>query len=91
MIGAIIQARMGSTRLPGKVLQDLYGKCVLEYLVDRVRQSELFEKIIVATTDQSEDDLIAQFCLSKGVDCYRGSEFDVLKRYYGAHSFISLM
>ena len=79
---AIIQARMSSTRLPGKVLLPLNGKPVLGHVVDRVRQAQYIEKVVVATSTQSEDGALASWCEENGIDCYRGSLQDVLARYY---------
>jgi spore coat polysaccharide biosynthesis protein SpsF len=80
----IIQARFNSTRLPGKVLLDLGGKTVLERVVERVSGSHLIDKIVVATTIREDDSRIAQLCSMKGICVYRGSEDDVLDRYYQA-------
>lgn len=81
---AIIQARMGSTRLPGKVMKKIKGKTVLNHVIDRVSQSKLIEEIIIATTVHDIDNLIEQEALKCGVKVYRGSENDVLSRYYYA-------
>lgn len=81
---AIIQARMGSSRLPGKVLMDIEGKPMLQWVVERVRQSQRVHEVIVATTTDKSDDPIVDFCRYKGVPVYRGSTFDVLDRYYQA-------
>ena len=78
---AIIQARMGSQRFPGKVLADLRGRPVLEWVVDRVRQVEFVDEVVVATTTNSEDTEIQDWCLSNGVNCFRGEPLDVLARY----------
>ena len=78
----IIQARMGSTRLPGKVLKKLGEATVLEYLLKRVAQSKLIDKTVIATTNQAADDPIQVLCQKIGVDCFRGSESDVLDRHY---------
>ena len=78
---AIIQARMGSTRLPGKVLKDLVGKPVLERVVERVQKFKLIDELVVATSSAGEDDAIAQFCQQKKIGCVRGSEHDVLSRF----------
>ncbi len=86
-IGAIIQARTGSTRLPAKVLKDLpYGSgiSVLQHVISRVRRSKLIDDIVVATTRLSEDDAIAEIAGREDVKCYRGSVEDVLERYYFA-------
>ena len=82
MIGAIIQARMGSTRLPGKVLLDICGQPVLWHVYSRVCKSKTLDRVIVATTTNPEDDIIEQYCLSKDIPVYRGSANDVLDRYY---------
>ena len=82
MIAAIIQARMESTRLPGKVLKDVNGKPLLMYQIERVRVSKLLDKVIVATSNLPKDDAIADFCERNNIDCFRGSENDVLSRYY---------
>ena len=58
MVIAIIQARMGSTRLPNKSLMDLDGKTALEFMIDRVRKSDLIDDIVIATAIKQEDDLI---------------------------------
>ena len=78
----IIQARMGATRLPNKVLMDVNSKPLLAYEIDRVKQSKKVDAIVIATTRNSSDDKIESFALSKGIDCFRGSEDDVLDRYY---------
>ena len=81
---AIVQARMGSTRLPGKVLMDLRGKTVLARVVDRLRHAKLVDEITVATTDSVADDAIVRECGQLKVQYFRGSEDDVLDRYYQA-------
>ncbi|MFC1920729.1 cytidylyltransferase domain-containing protein [Chloroflexota bacterium] len=86
MIAAIIQARMGSTRLPGKVLMDLCGKPVLEHIIDRIKYSRSIDKIIVATTDSEKDKAIITLSRKCGVETFAGSEMDVLDRYYRAAS-----
>jgi spore coat polysaccharide biosynthesis protein SpsF len=81
---AILQARMGSTRLPGKVLQDLIGEPMLARVVNRVRCAQTLDDVVVATTTLARDDVIEQLCTTKRWLCYRGSENDVLDRYYQA-------
>jgi len=83
-ITAIVQARMGSTRLPGKVLMDLGGKTVLARVVQRLRRARLLHEIVVATTVSPADAAIAEECDRLGVRVFRGSEDDVLERYYRA-------
>ena len=79
---AIIQARMSSTRLPGKVLLDLGGRSVLSRMVERVRQSKLITHVVVATTTDPSDEPIVQLCKQEKIDVFRGSLPDVLDRYY---------
>ena len=78
---AIIQARMQATRLPGKVLADLEGKPVLRRVVDRARRASTLDAVVVATSDNPADDVLAGFCREFGTDCFRGSRDDVLDRY----------
>jgi len=82
MIIAIIQARMGSSRLPKKALMDIDGTPSLKFMIDRVKKSKLIDKIIVATTNKEEDNKIVSFCNNNDFFCHRGSEDDVLDRYY---------
>ncbi len=79
---AIIQARMTSSRLPGKVLMPLANKPVLAHIVERLSYCKMIEKIVVATTNEVSDDLVAEYCENNNIDCYRGSLDDVLDRYY---------
>lgn len=86
---AIMQARMGSTRLPRKVLRKVLGRTLLSYQLERVKRSNYIDEILVATTDQDQDDAIVSFCQVMKVAYYRGSETDVLKRYYEAASHVN--
>jgi spore coat polysaccharide biosynthesis protein SpsF len=81
---AIIQARMGSTRLPGKVLKDLSGQTVLARVVERLRRSRGIGELLVATTDRPADEAIVDECRRCSVPVWRGDQDDVLDRYYGA-------
>jgi spore coat polysaccharide biosynthesis protein SpsF len=81
---AVIQARMGSTRLPNKVLADLGGRPMLARVVARVRQAHTIDEVVVATTTAPQDEAIEAFCTREGIACFRGSEDDVLDRYYRA-------
>ena len=81
---ASIEARMGSSRLPGKVLMDVAGKPALTRLVDRLRGCRLLDGIVLATTTSGEDDALEAWARREGVDCHRGSEEDVLGRVVGA-------
>jgi len=78
----IIQARMGSTRLPGKVMRKIGNKPMLYYMINQVKASKKANEIVVATTTLKEDDEIASYAESLGVKVYRGSELDVLDRFY---------
>jgi spore coat polysaccharide biosynthesis protein SpsF len=82
-IGAIIQARMGSTRLPGKVLMNISGKPMLRHVVDRLKYSRLINKVIIAAANEGNS-AIADFCKDQGLDHCLGSKEDVLDRYYQA-------
>lgn len=84
MIAAIIQARMGSTRLPGKVMKKVVEKPLLGHIIERLKQSKNLEKIIVATTSNPNDKPIVEFCKKNKIDYFIGSEEDVLDRYYQA-------
>ena len=75
---------MGSTRLPGKVLKDINGKPLIEILLHRLSLSKKIDKIILATSKNSEDNLLTEIVQQLGFDVYRGSEHDVLDRYYQA-------
>jgi spore coat polysaccharide biosynthesis protein SpsF len=81
---AILQARMTSTRLPGKVLKPLLGQPMLARQIERVLRAGRIEQLVVATSDHASDDGLEAFCVSHGVACYRGSLTDVLGRYWGA-------
>ena len=83
MIGCILQARMGSTRFPGKILENLDKKnTVLDFVIRQLQSSELLDKIIIATTVLKRDDIIEKISKDHGLDYFRGSENDVLDRYY---------
>jgi spore coat polysaccharide biosynthesis protein SpsF len=80
----IVQARMGSSRLPGKVLRPLLGKPMLARQLERIRRSALADALVVATTESAADAAVAALCVAEGVACVRGSEVDVLGRYLAA-------
>lgn len=82
MTVAIVQARMGSTRLPGKSLKLLGGKPVLGWVLDRAQTIVGVDQVVVATTTCREDDAISDYCRRRNVWTFRGSENDVLDRYY---------
>ncbi len=78
---AVVQARTGSTRLPGKVLLELGGRVVLGWVIRALRQSRQVDDVVVATSTETTDDEIARFAERQGVSCVRGSESDVLSRF----------
>lgn len=84
MILAIIQARMSSTRLPNKVLKTIMDQPMLALQLARIKQSQLIDKIVVATSTQADDDAIENLCKTQQVDCFRGDLTDVLARFYHA-------
>jgi len=86
---ASIEARMGSSRLPGKILKDINGQTVLWRLVDRLKQCKLLDDIVVATSTESGDDQLEVWCKENDIACYRGSEEDVLNRVVEAQQFMN--
>ncbi|MBB64794.1 MAG: acylneuraminate cytidylyltransferase [Waddliaceae bacterium] len=78
----IVQARMNSQRLPGKVLKPVMGKPLLAYLIERLQRVKKAEQVLVATTINQQDDEIVDFCETNKISVFRGSESDVLERYY---------
>jgi spore coat polysaccharide biosynthesis protein SpsF len=83
-IFATIEARMTSTRLPGKVMLQAAGKPMLEHLVNRVRAAPSLDGIVLATTENETDDVLESFAKRMGIGCFRGSEADVMSRVIGA-------
>lgn len=81
---AIIQARMSSTRLPGKIMADLEGRPLLARVVERARAARSLDQVTVATTDCAADDRVAEFCKIEQIPVFRGSEDDVLDRFHQA-------
>src|SRR5438067_2111172 len=84
---AIVQARMGSSRLPGKVLRDIHGEPMLYRVLSRIRRAVHLDDVLVATTSRREDDCISRLASAWGFRAFRGSEEDVLDRYYKAARF----
>ncbi|WP_421782406.1 cytidylyltransferase domain-containing protein [Kiloniella litopenaei] len=82
---ASIEARMGASRLPGKVLMDIAGRPALGHMVERIRRSQKIDDLIIATTDSSNDDPIAEWARKNDIHVFRGSEEDVLDRVVQAH------
>lgn len=79
---AIIQGRMGSSRLPGKVMAEIAGNPMLFHVVNRIRRAKKVNLVAVATSTHASDDTIAHFCIKEGIPFFRGSEKDVLDRFY---------
>lgn len=88
-IVAIIQARVGATRLPGKTLADIAGKPLLAHVIQRVRASRTVSEIVVATTTAPEDRAVLDLAVQYGVKVYAGSRDDVLDRFYQAAKLVS--
>jgi len=88
-IVAIVQARMGSTRLPGKILNTIQKKPMLWHIVDRLRTVGEIGEVIIATSDLSADDEVHEMASNYGIACFRGSETDVLKRFFGAADLVN--
>ena len=80
----LLQARMSSTRLPGKVLKDILGKPMLQWQVERIRRARLVDQVVVATSVEASDDPIVDLCAREKIACHRGDLADVLGRMYGA-------
>lgn len=78
----IVQARMSSTRLPGKIMKSILGKSVLEHQLERMSYSQNCGQIIVATSTNPKDDILELFCKEKGIEIFRGDENDLLDRHY---------
>lgn len=81
---ALIEARMGSSRLPGKVMLDMAGRPMLARMIERVRRSSRVDTVAVATTERPADDIIVALCREMGCEVFRGSENDMLDRLLGA-------
>lgn len=81
---AILQARVSSSRLPGKVLRPILGEPMLFRQIERIRRARLIERLVVATSVDASDDPLAEMCRERGIDCFRGSLADVLDRFFRA-------
>ncbi len=90
MIAAIVQARMGSTRLPGKTMKPFSGKPMLWHIIDRLKHSKKIERIIMATTVKEDDKVIVKLAEEIGIDIFCGSSEDVLDRYYQSASIFNV-
>lgn len=80
---AILQARMSSSRLPGKVMKPLLGQPMIARQVERLRRSNRLSRLVVATSTRADDDVLADWCRAAGLDCFRGDLDDVLSRFLG--------
>jgi len=78
----IVQARTGSSRLPGKILLPVQGATMLQHQLQRIKMSKFSDKVVVATTKHIEDNIVERICVSQHFHCYRGSENDLLDRHY---------
>jgi spore coat polysaccharide biosynthesis protein SpsF len=87
MTVAILQARMGSSRLPGKVLREFQGNTLLGHLISRLKPSQKVDRFIVATTSNPEDNAIEVWCKENHIACFRGSDWDVLDRFWNAANY----
>jgi spore coat polysaccharide biosynthesis protein SpsF len=86
---AIIEARMTSSRLPGKVMLPVVGKPMLYHLINRLKTVSLLDDIVLATTTNSSDDILEEFANKIGIGCFRGNENDVMSRVIGAASSVN--
>ena len=86
-IDIIVQARIGSSRLPGKVMKYLEDKIVLDHVIERLKKSKYVRNIIICTSTKIQDDLIYKHCQQNNIKCFRGSELNVLERYYVTATF----
>lgn len=77
----IVQARMGSTRLPGKVMKDLNGHPMIYYTLTNLKKSKYIDQIVLATSDKKQDDILSDYVKELGFEVFRGSESNVLERY----------
>ena len=89
-IGAVVQARMSSRRLPGKVLRKLHGRPMLQYLLERLERCRTLDEVVVATTTDPSDDQLAEYCGRVGVLCHRGPRDNVAERLRQAGQRLAL-
>ena len=82
MIGCILQARMSSTRLPGKIMMTIKNRPIIDYVITQLQFSKNIEKIVIATTGNQIDNPLIDYAEKKSISIFRGSEDDVLDRYY---------
>ncbi len=84
MITAIIQARVGSTRLPNKIFADISGKPLIFHVINRLKQSKKIDHLVIATTHNPLDNAVESWAIQNKIDCFRGDEENVLSRFYYA-------
>ena len=82
MIGCILQARMSSTRFPGKIMMTVKNRPIIDYVITQLQYSKNIEQIVIATTNNQIDDILIEYAKKKLIPIFRGSEEDVLDRYY---------
>ena len=87
MIAAILQARLGSSRLEGKILMDICGKPLLAHVIERVKAARTLDRVIVATTTEPDDARLREFLKKQDVDVFLGQENDVVDRFYQAAKY----
>ena len=80
-VGIIVQARMGSQRFPGKVMNKIKNKPILFYILQQIKKSTLYDKVIIATSIKKENDIIRNFCKKNKITCFSGSENNLVNRY----------
>lgn len=85
---AIVQARMGSTRFPGKIMAELGGKRVLDHVIDRLALASTIDHTLIATSTKPADDVVERYCQERAIQCFRGSEEDVLDRFHTAAELV---
>jgi spore coat polysaccharide biosynthesis protein SpsF (cytidylyltransferase family) len=85
---AVVQVRMGSSRLPGKIMMEVEGRPLLGHLLDRLSSAQLLDGVVIATSINPENQIIEDYCRERGVPCFRGSEDDVLARISEALSWV---
>ena len=83
-LGIFIQARMGSTRLPGKIFKDIGGRPALKIMIDNLKNIGYSDLIYILTSTEKQDNVVEDFATMEGVKCFRGSENDVLDRFFQA-------
>ena len=81
-VGIIIQARMGSRRLPGKIMKLINSKPILFHMLKQIKQSQLHDEIIICTSNKKENDSVRNFCKKNNISCFSGSENNLVNRYY---------